>query len=168
MIVGAPGPTAPPLAARFLALFLLIWEPLGFAFAAASALDRLMAYGAPALLLLAFRVGVTALGIVAGRALWAGRYGAPALGQWWALLHAAAVSLTFHTPYFPGNRPPSLKRVTLAAIVAWDVAWAAYLRWSPRVAAAYEQQDEPGQDPCSRCHNTEPPRHPGLPGGSPR
>lgn len=87
------------------------------------------------------RVAVTALGIVAGRALWARQPGAPVLGQWWALLHAAAVGLTFHTPYFPGNRPPSLKRVSLAAIVAWDLAWAAYLRWSPRVAAAYGHQD---------------------------
>jgi hypothetical protein len=85
------------------------------------------------------RVAVTALGIVAGRSLLARQPGAPALGQWWALLHAVAAGLTFSTPYFPGNRPPSLKRVSLVAIVAWDLAWAAYLRWSPRVAAAYEQ-----------------------------
>lgn len=122
----------------------MVWEPLSFALVAASALPRLIEYGVPALLLLALRVAITALGIVAGRALWTGQHGAPNLGQWWALLHAAAAVLTFSTPYFPGSRPPGLKRASLAAIVAWDLAWGAYLRWSPRVRAAYTSLDSTG------------------------
>lgn len=145
MILSAPSRTAPPLLARFLALFLVIWEPVSFALVAASALDRLIDHGGPALLLLALRVAIASLGIVAGRALWTGQRVAPALGQVWALLHAAGVSLTFHTPYFPSNRPPGLKRMSLAAIVAWDLAWAAYLRWSSGVRAAYGDAEGTGQ-----------------------
>lgn len=124
----------------------MVWEPLSFAVVAASALERLIDHGVPALLLLALRVAVAALGIVAGRALWMRQHEAPRLGQSWALLHAAAVALTFHTPYFPGNRPPGLKRASLAAIVAWDLAWGAYLRWSSRVRAAYASLDSVGSD----------------------
>jgi hypothetical protein len=128
---------SPPILARLLAAFLTVWEPVTFAVTTSAALGRLAQYGFPAFLLLAFRVVVVGIGLIAGRALWTGAAEAPRLARWWALLHAAALVVTFATPFFPSNRVPGTKAPTLAALVAFDAACWAWLRWSPRVRDAY-------------------------------
>ena len=105
------------LAVRLLALLMVVVEPLSFALLASGALLRLVSYGLPALLLLAFRVGVTGFGIVAGRALWRDDPGASGLARLWLILSSAATTLTFVTPYFPSNRLPDTKWPILAAIL---------------------------------------------------
>jgi hypothetical protein len=133
---------APPGLARALALFLLVWEPLTFAATAAAALNRLMLYGPPAFLLLGYRLLVVGIGMAAGRALWAGDPRGPSLARGWAIAHAVALVVTFATPFFPSNRVPGTKSATLALLVLFDAACWTWLRWSPRVRAAYEPPDE--------------------------
>jgi hypothetical protein len=50
-----------------------------------------------------------------------------------------ALVLTFSTPYFPSNRPPATKGPTLVLLIGIDVAWWAWLTWSPSVRRAYGQ-----------------------------
>jgi hypothetical protein len=126
-----------PWLARLLAGLLVVWEPITLALTASAALDRLTSYGWPALALLAYRAGVAGLGIAAGRALWSQRSEGPVLAQAWAVSHAAAVLLTFVTPFFPSNRLPGTKGPLLVALLAVDAAWWAWLQWSPRVRRAY-------------------------------
>ncbi len=95
------------------AVYLVIVEPLWLALELQGALPRLAAYGAPAWLLALGRGIVAMLGLTAGRALWSGQPGAPALGCAWAIGAMAVLALTAVTPYFPANRPPSTKALLL-------------------------------------------------------
>lgn len=108
-------------------------EPVAFAVVAAGALPRVLNYGAAGTGFLLARLAVTGLGIAAGRALWSARVGARALALAWVVLESGTLVLTFVTPFFPSNRPPSAKWWEMAALLAWRGAWAAYLLWSPRV-----------------------------------
>lgn len=117
----------------FLAFVLVVWQPVSFAMAASAALERLVSYGAPALLLLTLRVGVTGLGIAAGRALWAQRPDARRLTLWCLALASAATVLTLVTPYFPSNRTPGGKRLAAAAVLAHNAAWAIVVSRSRRL-----------------------------------
>ncbi len=132
-------PGLPVLMWLFLAL-LVIWEPLTLSLMASAALARLTQFGPPALVLLGYRALVAALGVAIGRALWARDPAAPQAARAWLVLHGLAVVLTFATPYFPSNRPPSTKWLTLTLLVALDVAWWAWLAWSPAVHRAYRQE----------------------------
>jgi hypothetical protein len=134
----------PPWPARLLAFLLVVWEPALFALTASAALERLLFYGWPAVLLLSYRALIVGLGIAAGRSLWTLSPAGPRLARWWALSHAVAVLLTFGTPYFPSNRVPGTKGPTLAMLLAWDAAWWAWLRWSPRLRRVYRDAQAPG------------------------
>jgi hypothetical protein len=111
----------------------VVIEPASFAFVAASALDRIVGYGAPAVALLGARLLTTGLGIAAGRALWLLRPGARGLALAWFACASAAQVLTFLTPYFPSNRPPGTKWLVLAGLLALQAGGAVYLLVSPRV-----------------------------------
>ncbi len=128
-----------PLPMVLFAGLLVCWEPVTFALTASGALTRLAQFGWPAWLLLAYRALVVGLGLVVGRALWARDPSAPRAARGWLVLHAVALVLTFSTPYFPSNRPPGTKGPTLALLIGIDVAWWAWLTWSPSVRRAYAQ-----------------------------
>ena len=105
------------LLVRLLALVMVVVEPLSFALVASSGSVTLIGYGLPALLLLALRVAVTGFGIVTGRALWHDAPAAAGAARLWLVLSSVATTLTFVTPYFPSNRLPDTKWLTLAAIL---------------------------------------------------
>ncbi len=128
-------PSRFPLVTAF-AAWLVVYEPLAYALTASAALGRLTLYGLPAFGLLAFRAGVTALGVAAGLALWRREGYAPRLARWWVVGHALALVVTFGTPYFPSNRLPRLKPVTLAAQLTFAVGCWSWLRWSRRLREA--------------------------------
>lgn len=128
-----------PAPLLFFVGLLVIWEPVTFALAASAALSRLAQFGLPAMLLLGFRALVTGLGLAVGRALWSRDPSALRAARAWLILHAIALVLTFTTPYFPSNRPPSTKSLTLALLLALDAAWWLWLAWSPSVRREYSQ-----------------------------
>jgi hypothetical protein len=105
------------------ALTLTIAAPLAMALEAQTALGRLLSFGAPALLLLAFRIAVTALGLIAGRLLWRGDDDGWRLVRLWSVAAALATAVTFLTPYFPSNRTPGEKPIALLAWMAVYAAW---------------------------------------------
>ena len=124
-----------------LAGLMAILKPLSFASEASGALTRVLGYGAPALLLLVFRIGVAGLGIAAGRALWSVRPTAPALARAWLALDAAAMTATALTPYFPSNHLPGTKWPMLGFLVAVNGGWLVYLSCASRVREAYGATD---------------------------
>ena len=106
------------------AFILTIAAPLAFALEVQTSLGRLVSFGAPALLLLAFRVAVTTLGLIAGRLLWRGDEDGWRLVRLWSVAAALATAVTFLTPYFPSNRTPGEKPV---ALLAWMAVYATWL-----------------------------------------
>lgn len=131
-----PGAERPPLPRPVLLLvtaWLCVVEPLWLALDAQAALPRLASDGAPAWTVLAARSAVVVFGFVAGRLLWLGEAAGLSLVAGWASLSSAAVLLTAVTPYFPGNRPPSLKRLVVAGgCLAYALAAAAAWRATRR------------------------------------
>jgi hypothetical protein len=121
-----------------LAFLLTVWEPLGFALQASSALSRLIHSGVPGLLLLLFRTFVTGLGIAAGIALWTLKPHAFTLAKVWAVCAAVGTVLTLATPYFPSNRLPGTTRLVLVALLAYYGLWLLYLFRSRRVRGAVQ------------------------------
>jgi hypothetical protein len=130
-----PAGERPPLP-RPLRGLVVVWlcvvEPLWLALEAQGALPRLASFGAPAWTLLAARSAVVVLGFVAGRLLWFGDARGLSLAAGWAVLSIGAALLAATTPYFPENRPPSLKRLVLGATLVcyalagaglWRAAW---------------------------------------------
>jgi hypothetical protein len=122
---------AAPLLRRGLLILLCGWlcaiAPLAFALEAQAALPRLSQYGGPAWLLFACRAAIVVLGFVAGRLVWRGEPVGLRAAAAWALLTAIATLATAATPYFPANRPPSLKRLVIATTTALHVAVALVL-----------------------------------------
>ena len=108
---------------------LTVVSPLAFALELQGALHRLLDFGAPALLLLACRVAVVIAGFVAGRRLWDGDVEGWRVVRLWAIGAAAALVLTFATPYFPSNRTPAEKRLALAAWLCVYAGWIAAATW---------------------------------------
>lgn len=125
----APGPWL-----GLLAFLLVVWQPLSFALTASAALERIVAYGAPAILLLGMRMCITGIGIAAGRAVWAQRPYARRLTLWFLALASVATLLTAATPYFPSNRTPTGKRLVVGAILVHNAAWAILVARSRRLA----------------------------------
>jgi len=132
-----------PLGAAAVVLFLLVWDPLSFAATAAGAMSRLMLFGLPAFVLLAFRALVVGWGFAAGLALWQGASHALWMSQWWVVGRAAGLVLTFLTPYFPSNQ---LARLKLPTLLGWlflhGLVWC-WLQWSPRLRKAYSGDVRP-------------------------
>jgi hypothetical protein len=126
----------PPLAVVLTAV-LLIWEPINLAFIASAGLNRLLDYGWPAVALLLYRAFVVGLGMAAGRALWTLHPSGPRLARVCVSLHALALVLTFLTPYFPSNQPPSTKTLRLGLTLTLDVMWWVWLSRSRRLRQAY-------------------------------
>jgi hypothetical protein len=126
-----------PAPIRVLAFVLLLWVPFSLALEASAGLSRLVHFGVPAIALLLLRIGVTGLGVAAGRALWAVQPSAVQLAQAWLVLDVAVTALTLATPYFPSNRLPGARGRDLAMAVAFNAAWFVYLRVSARVKACW-------------------------------
>lgn len=114
---------------RALGAYLVLVEPVRFAFVAASALSRVLDHGALAIALLLYRVVVTGLGLTAGRHLWS--HGDPTLARLFLIANALAVVITFATPYFPSNRVPGTKLPELFLILAMHSAAYAWLGRGP-------------------------------------
>jgi hypothetical protein len=117
---------------RIAAVVLLVVGPLAFAVEVQLALARLLMFGLPALLLLAARIAVVALGVAAGRLLWSGDVVGWRLARVWSVAAALLLALTFATPYFPSNRTPSEKRVTLVVWLLVYAAWFVVSTWRAR------------------------------------
>jgi hypothetical protein len=114
-----------------------ILAPVSFGIEASGALSRVAAYGAPAVVLLLYRVCVAGLGIAAGHALWSRRPAGPTLARAWLVLDAVASTATAMTPYFPRDRLPGTKWPLLGLLVAFNLGWLVYLARSRRVRETY-------------------------------
>jgi len=112
---------------RVLALLLMVWEPLSLALFAAGLLTRLPERGWPAGALLAFRLVVASVGMVAGRALWSGTPGAIALARWAVGLALVAVLLTHTTGWWPTTLAPGVRGPAIVVLAGWHVLWLAWL-----------------------------------------
>lgn len=148
----------PPIPARVLAGLLVAWVPLSFALEASAALPRLVGYGWPAAPLIAARVAVASLAVVAGRALWRAEPHALRLAQAWLVLDVLVAWWTLATPYFPANRLPGTRAWLLAGVAAFDGSWLLYLARSSRVRACWPR---PGRasarsGPASGCYDDPP------------
>ncbi len=132
-------PTSKPGAlVILLALLLLTWEPLVFAWRASAALSRVNHYGAPAVTLLLFRAVTIGVGIAAGKALLAGERHGVSLGQAFLGLSAVGAVWTYATPYFPTLAAPGDAWRRLLLVLAYDAAWSIYLARSRRVRASFD------------------------------
>ncbi len=116
---------------------LLVWQPISFGLVAAAALDALPVRGLPLAVVLAARLGVTALGIAAGLALAARRPGGVAMAKASLLVSLAMDLFVYATPYFPNDRRPGETPFYVAASLIWYCAWLAYLIGSRRVRATF-------------------------------
>lgn len=113
-------------ATTVLAILLVVWEPLAFAFYASSIVERLIDRGPVALLLLVLKLGVVGIGIAAGRALWSLRSGASRFAQVALALSGATTVLIAASGAWPPRAPGTLLPLT-ALVIAYDVAWITYL-----------------------------------------
>lgn len=116
----------PDVLRSFVAFLLVVWEPLSFAVVASASLHRLAIYGAPAWLLVAYRVFVTGYGIAAGRAVWHREPSARLMVCVWAAVAGVAASLTAATPFFASNRLPGTKAPLLVLTLVYYGALALY------------------------------------------
>ncbi|HEY8535404.1 MAG TPA: hypothetical protein VIL25_03110 [Vicinamibacterales bacterium] len=112
---------------RLLALLLMVWEPLNLALLAAGIISRLPERGWPALSLLAFRLVVASVGIIAGRALWSGAPGAVRLARWAVGLALVAVLLTYTTGWWPARLAPGVRGPAVVVLAGWHALWLAWL-----------------------------------------
>ncbi len=120
-----------------LCLLLMVWQPVNVGLSASRVLDSLAFRGAPAVLVLALKLVVAALGVGAGLAMLGGRSGALTLARI-ALVAAAATDVFVDlTPYFPSNRVPGETPVVVAASLAYYGIWLVYLARSRRVRATF-------------------------------
>lgn len=122
------------LTVQGLAAYLTLVEPARFAWVAASALSRIAEHGPAALMLLGARIGVTGLGIFAGRALRRGGDPRPTLV--FLACSAVVVTVTALTPYFPANRLPGTKWPLLGLWLLLHVAGAVIVRHWARARSA--------------------------------
>ena len=119
--------------------YLVIGEPLWQAVVLEAALPRLLGFGVPALLLVAGRVGVTAIGVAAGLALWRREPAAALLGRVWASSSLIVAFLVWLSPYFPDPRSPSEGRLALAAAAIFYLAW-----WAGCSLGQHSDRTDPG------------------------
>lgn len=134
--------SCPSLARRLgkgIALYLLLVEPLRFGAFAASSLSRLVSYGWPAWVLLAYRAGVVGFGMAAGRMLMAS--GDTALAVLFLPLNLAGVLATLPTPFFPSNRVPGTKPAEALLVALLHLAAYVVLRAAGRSTTADQAGD---------------------------
>lgn len=123
---------------RVLCVLLTVWGPLELSASVATALAALPVRGVSLGVLLVVRVGVAALGLAAGLALFARRGPALALARASLILSAATDVFVYTTPYFPSNRMPGDEVFYIAAAVLYSALWLAYLARSKRVRDTYD------------------------------
>jgi hypothetical protein len=116
-----------------LCAWLLVGQPIGLAFVAASSLTALPLRGLPMALVLFARLLVTAIGVAAGLAVVGRRGGAIALAKWSLVLSAATDVFVYTTPFFPSNRLPGDTLPLIVASLAFYTIWIVYLFRSKRV-----------------------------------
>ena len=120
-----------------LCTLLIAGHPIGFAIAAASAIQAIPLRGVPLVLVLVARLVVTAVGISAGVALANCRPSAVAMAQTALVLSAAMDLFVYATPFFPNNRMPGDTPFYVAASIGYHSAWMLYLFRSRRVREIY-------------------------------
>jgi hypothetical protein len=123
----AVGRQARPAALTIVSALLIVGEPLGLALYASTVLPRILDRGAWAVLLLAMRLGIAAIAVAAGRALWHQRPGAITLARVALGLTGAGILLTSLSPVFPHNRPPGTTWPFVTAMLIYYAAWFTYL-----------------------------------------
>lgn len=120
-----------------LCAWLVLWQPINLAVAAAEAMVALPIRGWSLAALLVVRVVVTAVGVAAGRALWQRRPGAPGLARV-AIVSSALVQLfVYATSIAPNNRVPGDTRFYVMATIAVHGGWFLYLVCSARVRRVF-------------------------------
>ncbi len=117
---------------RVLAIILAAWEPLNLALFVAPALATIAARGYATAAFLFARVLVAAIGVAAGLALWRDAPHARSIAATALVLSTAASVITFTTTLLPKNIAPGDEWLWIAAVVAFNGGWIAYLRWGLR------------------------------------
>ncbi len=150
----SPPPSRLPVLVMVAVALLLVWTPVSLAVVTSTSWPRLARYGAPAWLLLAVRMLVTGLGIVAARwILDRDARGLAAASR--CLLASSAIAIAVGlTPYFPSNAVPGTKWPTIAVVVLVNLAlaWDLTRRDQHGRRVAKEQassQGQPGDGHCS-------------------
>lgn len=127
------GPGSPKLAKAVrptgwllvLCLLLCVWEPLGLALSASSAIGAIAVGQTGRGAFLAFRLLVAGVGVAAGIAIWNGRPHALTLAK--IALGLSAAGAVIRLMWFPGNVPPGLRLPLALLYVAFNAAWYGYL-----------------------------------------
>ena len=117
--------------------WLIVGQPILFAFTASSALAALPIRGLPLGVLMVARLFVTAFGLAAGLAMTSRRPAALTLATAALAISAAADVFTLTTSIWPNNRAPGDTPLYVAATVAFHGAWLVYLRRSEHVRATF-------------------------------
>ena len=120
-----------------LARWLIVGQPILFAFTASTALGALAIRGLPLALLIVVRLIVTAFGLAAGLAMTACRPAAVTMATIALSISAAADVFTLTTSIWPNNRAPGDTPLYVAATLTFHVAWVIYLHRSRRVRATF-------------------------------
>ena len=107
-------------------VLLLVWTPASLALVAAGAWPRLARYGLPAWSLLAIRMVVAGLGIVAARWILERDPRGPATASACLLANAVTAIVVGVTPFFPSNAVPGTKWPSIALVVVLNLLLAAY------------------------------------------
>jgi len=117
--------------------WLIVGQPVLFAFTASSALAALPVRGLPLGVLIVARLFVTAFGLAAGLAMTSRR--PAALGMTTAALAISAATdvFTLTTSVWPNNRVPGDTPLYIAVTVGFHGAWLIYLRRSEYVRATF-------------------------------
>ena len=123
-----------------LSRFLIVYQPINLAFAAAAALNSLSVRGAPLVAVIAIRVVVVGFSVAAGLALKNEQPSAVGLAKAALVMSAASDVAVYSTSYFPTNLPPGDAPVYAAASVLFHAAWIAYLLRSRRVRNTYKTE----------------------------
>lgn len=121
-----------PAAARAIAVFLMLWEPLTFAGELLSSLSSLEMRGVPAAAELTAHAAIAALCVAAGWALWGGNPGARKISGVAVSAGAAAEIQSLYWTWLPRNTMPGDKLPLAALIVAVAGILLLYLRRLPR------------------------------------
>lgn len=112
---------------------LAVWQPLNLAVAASAALSALPIRGWPLAAVLGARLGVTALGIGAVKAIVERRPAALGMTRLALVLSLAAELFVYASSIAPNNRVPGDTPLYVAWTIAYHGGWLAYLQRSARV-----------------------------------
>jgi hypothetical protein len=127
-----------------LCVLLVAWEPLNLAYTASRLVGRLLVHDALVGVVLAVRLGVAALGIAAGLALWRLQSSGITLAKTFLLLSTAVTIAILGLIPFPSSRPPGTTGPLVAFVLIHNGAWLVYLSRSARVRRTFRQGPETG------------------------